>query len=184
VRAIILFLIATVAHAAAPYRLQWRDLARVTVGRPVAIELPSGIKLKGTVEAIEADRMVLDITRTSDRHAYPKGRATVPRAEVRHFVLTQKRTVIWRPVGAAIGGAAGTLIAVPLATYARNEGQDAGAWWAAAAVAIPAGLGYLAGRSADRHEIEVILEEPTGPVSQPTGAPAGEAGVSPARPRP
>lgn len=162
-RIVLLLAILGVAAAAPPqsaegaYRLQWRDLDRVTRGRWISLVLPSDIKLQGEVVAVEADELVLDVHKTSDKRAYPKGRAIVPRPEVTHCRVWQKRGVAWRIAGTAIGGGAGAALAVPLALYMHNEGGE-GVAAAAALVAVPAGVGYLLGWAADRKTMDIVVE--------------------------
>lgn len=160
-RSALLFAILAVAAAAAPeqgaYRLQWRDLERVTRGHWISLVLPSGIKLQGDVVAVESDELVLDVHKTSDKHAYPKGRAIVPRPEVTRCRVWQKRGVAWRIAGTAIAGGAGAAVAVPFALYMHNEGAE-GVPAAVAMVAVPAGLGYLAGWAADRKVMDIVVE--------------------------
>ena len=139
------------------YRLQWRDLDRVTRGHWISLALPSGIKLQGDVVAVETDELVLDVHKTSDKRAYPKGRAIVPRPEVTRCRVWQKRGVAWRIAGTAIGGGAGAALAVPLALYMHNEGGE-GVVAAAALVAVPAGVGYLLGWSADHRVMDIVVE--------------------------
>ena len=65
------------------FRLEWRDLDRMIRGRNIDITLPAGIKLKGRVTSVEDDALMLDVGKTSNKRAYPKGRAVVPRPEVK-----------------------------------------------------------------------------------------------------
>jgi hypothetical protein len=158
--ALLLFAAAAAAETPPPdraYRLQWRDLDRVARTRTIDLTLPSGIRLRGVVVSVEAEELVMDVARTSNRRAYPKGRATVPRPEVQRFRLIEKKGHTWRAVGAAIGGTIGTAIAIPMAMYLHNEGGSA-AGAATLAVAIPAGLGYLVGWSSDRKVMDIVVE--------------------------
>ncbi len=140
------------------YRLQWRDLDSMIRGHRIALTLPSGIKLQGDVTSVQSDELVLDVRKTSNKHAYPKGRAVVPRPEVAALRLFRKnKGHTWRIVGTAIGAGAGIAIAAPFSAYAHNEGMDAGGI-IALMVAAPAGLGYLAGWAADRGEsVEIVI---------------------------
>jgi len=86
------------------YRLQWRDLERMTRGRRISLTLPSGVRLEGQVAAVAADELALDVLKTSDKRAYPKGRAIVLRPEVQRFRIFETRRT-WRILGTVIGGA-------------------------------------------------------------------------------
>jgi hypothetical protein len=137
-------------------RLQWRDLGRATQGHRIALKLPSGIKLEGDPIAFEDDELVLDVRKTSDKRAYPKGRSIVPRPEVQRLRIIKTRRT-GRAAGAAIGGGAGALLAVPLVEYLHNEGGNAGLA-GLLAVAIPAGLGYVMGWATDVKQVQVEVE--------------------------
>ncbi len=149
--------------AAAPgnvYRLQWRDLGRLAQGWQISFTLPSGIRLKGDFVSADADELVLDIRKTSDKRAYPKGRATVPRQEITSCSILQKKGLAWRAAGTAIGGAVGTVVAIPVVAFSTSS-EARTALAVGAAVGIPAGLGYLLGWSADRRVLQVeIVPQP------------------------
>lgn len=163
-RSFALFLIAGAA-AAAPsekpteqvYRLEWRDLDRIIRGSRISLVLPSGIRLEGDVVTVESDELILNVRKTSDKHAYPKGHATVPRPEVTRFRVVQKRGYTWRAVGTAIGAGGGLVVAIPVGSYLHNEGGSA-ALSSVLLVGVPAGLGYLVGSSADSNVMEIAVE--------------------------
>jgi len=142
------------------FHLQWRDLANALRGRQVSLVLPSGIKLKGEAVAVNSDELTLDITGTSDKRAYPKGRAVVPRPEVKRLVVSRKKH-LWRGVGTAIGAGVGVAVTVPIVAY--SEGQDIGVA-CALAVAVPAGLGYLLGWAADSNRLEIVIDPDPAPL--------------------
>jgi hypothetical protein len=155
------------------YRLQWRDLDGMIRGRRIALTLPSGARLQGDVISVQSGELLLDVRKTSNRHTYPKGRTVVPRPEITSLRLWSKKSGYrWRALGTAIGAGVGAAIACPVAAYTRNEGADAGGI-IALIVAVPTGLGYLAGWSADRGESVEILVVADGKPTQagPEGAP-------------
>ena len=142
------------------YRLEWQELIRVTRGRRVELTLPSGIRLRGAVIAVEPDELVLDVRKTSDKHAFPKGRNAFPRADVTRLRVRQNARYTWRGVGLGIGAACGTLAGIGVAAVTGNAGA------VALSVAIPAGLGYLLGWAGDYpKEFDVIVEP--GPKAAP-----------------
>lgn len=146
-----------VESAAAPkeIRARWSELAGIAVGKSIAVVLPGGAHLRGRVIDVENDKLVLDVTRTSDPATFPKGRGVLPRASVRSFTMTQSRTR-WKIIGTAIGLGAGLAIAAPVNAYAHNEGNGApGA--IAAIIAVPTALGFLGGWSADRKTVTVTV---------------------------
>jgi hypothetical protein len=163
-RSFALFVIAGAA-AAAPsekatvqaYRLEWRDLDRVIRGSRISLVLPSGIRLEGDVVAVESDELILNVHKTSNKHAYPKGYATVPRPEVTRCRVVQKRGYTWKAVGTVLGASGGLAVAIPVGSYLHNEGGSA-ALSSVLLVGVPAALGYLAGWSADRSVMEIAVE--------------------------
>ncbi len=139
------------------YRLQWGDLGRIVTNRRVSLTLPSGIRLQGDVTSVEPDSLVLFVTKTSDKRAYPKGRGLVPRPEVTTLRVSKTTGYTWRVAGTAIGGGLGALLGVGLAQYASSRGGHAVAA-GVAGVVIPTALGYLGGWSADRKTFLVSVE--------------------------
>jgi hypothetical protein len=138
------------------FHLQWRDLERATRGYRIGLLLPSGIRLQGDVVAFEADELVLDVRKTSDKRAYPKGRSIVPRAEVTRLQIIKTRTT-WRKVGTVIGGSIGAGLAVPMVVLAQEGGSNA-ALTGILSVAVPAGAGYLLGWAADVDVVEIVVD--------------------------
>lgn len=139
------------------YRLQWADLGRIINNCRVSLTLPSGIRLQGDVASVESDALVLFVTKTSDKHAYPKGRGIVPRPEVTSLRVSKTNGYGWRVAGTAIGAGTGALLGVGLAEYASSRGGHAVAA-GVAGIAIPTVFGYLAGWSADRKTFLVTIE--------------------------
>ncbi len=138
------------------FHLQWRDLDRATRGHRIGLALPSEIRLEGDVVAFEQDELVLDVRKTSNRRAYPKGRAIIPRAEVTRLRVIKTRHG-WRMAGTAIGGGVGGAIAVPMAALAGDTGYNA-ALVGCLTVAVPAGVGYLLGWATDVNVVEIVVE--------------------------
>jgi hypothetical protein len=145
--------------AAAPKELRttWRELAGIAAGKKISIVLPEGAHLRGNVLAVESDKLILDVTKTSDNGAFPKGRISLPRASLRSFTMTQSRT-FWKVIGTAIGLGGGLAIAAPVNTYAHNEG-DGAPLAVATIIAVPTALGFLAGWSADRKKVTVTITD-------------------------
>ncbi len=138
------------------FHLEWRDLDQATRGYLIALELPSGIRLKGEVVAFDDDDLVIDVQKTSNKRAYPKGRAIVPRPEVTRLRVI-KTGGTWRKAGTAIGGGIGAAIAIPTVSSAENLSMNK-PLVGILAVAIPAGIGYLLGWAADVKEVDIVVE--------------------------
>ena len=151
------------------FRLEWRDLDRMVHGRNIDITLPSGIRLKGRVTSVDVDALMLDVSKTSNKRAYPKGRAVVPRAEVTQFRLARKDGHTWSAVGAGIGGSIGTGVAIGAVQVIEGDGLKAMA--AALLVGLPSAIGYGLGWGTD-HESVNILVVPDGTGTVPARPPA------------
>ena len=137
------------------FRLEWRDLDRMARGRNIDLTLPSGIHLKGRVTSVEVDALMLDVRKTSNKRAYPKGRAVVPRPEVTQFTLARKEGHTWSAVGSSVGGSIGAGVAAGAVQLVKGDGWKATA--AALAIGIPAAIGFGLGWSADHEYVNVIV---------------------------
>ncbi len=155
-------LVAATAAAAPPQadtarmlHLQWRDLDGLTRNRRFSVVLSSGANVSGQVLSVQPDAIVLEGR---------KGHIQVPREQVKRLRL-YKAHGYRRWMGLGIGAGAGTAIAWPVATYMSNEGNRA-LIIPLAIVAVPAGLGYLAGWGADRGSKEYMVD-PDPPAAPP-----------------
>jgi len=137
------------------FRLEWRDLDRMIQGKNIDITLPSGIHLKGRVASVDAEGLALDVRKTSNKRAYPKGRAIVPRPEVKQFRLARKEGHRWSAIGGGIGFGIGSLVAAGVARFEYTNAQKIGV--TALAVGIPTALGYGFGWSADHEAVDIIV---------------------------
>jgi hypothetical protein len=138
------------------FHLQWQDLDRLAHGHRADLVLPNGTVLGGKVLAVESDALVLDLKTTSDKHAWPKGRASIPRAQVSHVRITKVKST-WRGVGTAIGLTIGTMVAIPLILY--NDSSEARlALSTGLAFGLPAAAGYGLGWGADHRRTEIDVE--------------------------
>lgn len=119
------------------FSLHWEELAPLVVGNRVDSVLTDGTRVKGKVLAVRPDALVLD----SKAHE-------VPRASISVLRVT-KTSATWRAVGTSVGTGLGMLIAIPYGAITRDFGGSV------AIAAGGAGLGYLAGHSAD-HQVRII----------------------------
>ena len=76
--AVLLLSLAPAADAVSPRRLTWDGLSQL-VGKHVSIPLYDGGAVSGKVREIQADALVIDVSRSSNPVAYPKGPMRVPR---------------------------------------------------------------------------------------------------------
>jgi hypothetical protein len=126
-----------------PKTVSWRDLGALTTGKKIALVLPDGRHVKGRVKEVRDDKLLLNKD------------VEIPRASVRAFTMTAEHTR-WKVIGTVIGLGVGLAVAAPVNAYAHNEGDGApGA--VAAIIAVPTAIGFLAGRSADRHTVTVTV---------------------------
>ncbi len=139
------------------FSLKWKDLAPLAVERKAIATLTDGAQLKGKVLAVESEGLRMQVTGTSRRAAWGKGETLVPRAAVTTLRVS-RTTKHWRAIGAAIGGGIGAPFAGAFHTYLNNEGASSPL--VALMVVAPAGVGYLAGWSADRKTVTIhVIEE-------------------------
>jgi hypothetical protein len=141
------------------FRLQWQDLDRLAHGHRADLVLPNGAVLGGKVLAVESDALVLDLKKTSDKKAWPKGCASIPRAQVSHLRITKVKST-WRTTGAAIGLAVGAIATISLVLF--NQSSEARLALAAApTLIVPAAAGYGLGWGADHKKTEIDIEPGT-----------------------
>jgi hypothetical protein len=136
-------------------RLRWPDLDRVVTGHHINITLPSDIYLEGDVLGMRDDGLLLEVKVTSDKRAYPRGRALVPRAEVKRFRLVRKRGHTWRIEGAALGGGIGFLGGAAAAMESTSMSSGAAI---ALGTGVGTGVGFLCGLAGDYDRADVIVQ--------------------------
>ena len=149
------------ADAAALMHVKWEGLT-VATGNTVSIAMPGGAVITGKATSVESDALVVDVQKTSDRAAYPKGVVRVPRATLHRFEMLTKGKVgraVGTPVGFFVGFAGG------LGAWMGIQGglwgnKNQGAAIAALSGIVVAGTvgGYLLGNSVDKHwtAIEIL----------------------------
>jgi hypothetical protein len=149
------------ADAAALMHVKWEGLA-VVVGHTVSIAMPGGAVITGKATGVESDALVVDVQKTSDRTAYPKGVVRVPRATLHRFEMQTKGKVgriVGTPVGFVVGGGAGlgAWVGIQGGLWGNNNPTGAAAAWIGIAAAGTVG-GYLLGNSVDKHwtAIEIL----------------------------
>ena len=142
-------------------QVKWEDLSIVT-GQTVRISLPGGI-VTGKAGTVEADALVVDVQKTSDQNAYPKGTLRVPREKLHRLEMQGKH---YRVRGSIIAGAVAVPVGV-LIGYGRvgcgvmSEcfgHSTAGGVGAVGISAAGIAGGYIAGNALDKHwtAIEIV----------------------------
>jgi len=102
--------------------VKWEDLPMVT-GRTVRISLP-GCDVTGKAGMVESDALWIDVRKTSNRNACPKGRLRVPREKL-HSLEMQTKGKFFRVGASALAG----MLVVPLGYAAGTYGVDRCDFW-------------------------------------------------------
>jgi hypothetical protein len=149
------------ADAATLMHVKWESLAVVT-SNTVSIAMPGGAVITGKATSVESDALVVDVKKTSDRTAYPKGVVRVPRATLHRFEMQTKGKVgriVGTPLGFVVGAVAGGFAAVVIGggLFSNDHPDWAVTGFAGIAAAGTVG-GYFIGNSVDRHwtAIEIL----------------------------
>ena len=132
-------------------QITWDGMSAV-VGQHLRMVMPDGARIEGKAIGVEVDALVVEIGKTTNKTAYPKGRFLVPRATLRAIDVVQRSTVHWRLVGVAIGGGIGYLAA----RGARNFSGAAAVGLGALGGGVPI-VGYLLGNAADRRATTYVI---------------------------
>ncbi len=150
----LLLAVPLLADAAAPMHVKWEGLT-VVVGHTVSIAMPGGAVIAGKATSVESDALVVDVKKTSDRTAYPKGVVRVPRATLHRFEMQTKGKVgriVGTPLGLIVGGVVGGVAALVIEGGLFNDDNPAGAATALIGItALGTVGGYLLGNAADKH---------------------------------
>ena len=81
--------IAPSAGADPPQRLTWEQLPQL-VGKHVSIPLYNGGAVAGKILEVQGDALLIDVSKSTDSVAYPKGPLRVPRATLHVLELHAK----------------------------------------------------------------------------------------------
>lgn len=140
------------------FRLQWGDLAPLVAGNKISTVLTTGDRVEGKAVTVKPHALLLVITKSSDRSAYPKGEGMLPRTLLTELRVTKTTGYTWKIVGTVIGAGIGIAIGAPVLAIAGSEAAGIGA----ALLAGCPGLGFLAGWATDR-KVTVITIVPDSP---------------------
>src|ERR1700719_759682 len=92
-----------VMAAPKPLEVKWSELGSLLQGRNIRLTLPGGVTVGGEVIIVREDTLVLNVHKTSDSRAYPKGNATLPRESVTVVSMTETHGRWGRKMGSGIG---------------------------------------------------------------------------------
>jgi hypothetical protein len=122
----------------------------------VTLVLPTGSVIGGEAVAIRGDALVIDIRKTFDGTAYPKGQASIPRALVSFLQVIEVNGSMGRHVG-TVAGLLGGLMLAGTVVY----GGKLGAWAGVATyITIPictSAAGHQIGRKADERVTRIKI---------------------------
>jgi hypothetical protein len=135
--------------APAPLELKWNELNAAIYGRVVELTLPGAFTVKGEVAAVREDGLVLEVKKTSDAKAFPKGNAVIPRSSVTLLKLEKRRGTNWRMMGTTLGVLSGVILGGYIAGKTATSPGAGIAVFLASASAISV-AGHLAGSAADK----------------------------------
>jgi hypothetical protein len=156
--AMLLLWIGPAAGAVTPQRLTWEELPQL-VGKHVSIALYDGGAVGGTVREVQADALLIQVSRSTNPVAYPKGPMRVPRAKL-HVLDLHGKGSKYRAIGTVIGFAAGAAGAVAASGGLDLSRDDRGAASGVAALAVLAGAtaaGYVTGNARDRRTTTIRI---------------------------
>ena len=98
------------AAAANEVQLKWTELGAVAIGHDVRLALPGGAVLRGEIQAIRDDSLVMVVSKTPDKKAFPKGQNSIPRTSVTLVEIMKVRGIAGRVVGTTAGLLGGMVI--------------------------------------------------------------------------
>lgn len=146
------------AHAQGDFRtLRWADLSSVVENQKVKVVLRDRTSVEGKVENVLSDALSMVVLKSSDKRAYPRGQASIPRKEITELRIRKIKGPA-RLIGAAGLGAAGSLISLRVALDDSRPSNDTNRMlgWIVATAACIVG-GFFLGRLADTHETLITV---------------------------
>jgi len=147
---------ASMRAEARPLELKWNELASSILSHSVELTLTGGTRVTGEVAAIRDDAMVLDVKKTSDAKAFPKGNASIPRGSIQ--LVRLKKSGVWgKTLGTTLGVLTGLTVGGVVVDRANLKGTGPNvSVFLITAGAISVG-GYLLGREADKRETSIRI---------------------------
>jgi hypothetical protein len=159
--AAILSVFSLLAQGAEIEHVKWDNLSTV-VGKTVMVAMPAGSVITGEATGVESDALVVNVTKTTDRTAFPKGELRVPRATLRVFQVRTKGKicrVLLTVAGAVVGMYGGASVAIGIGSGGAFGKTSTGAVAAFIGIGFAGTVaGYEAGDAADRRwtAIEIV----------------------------
>ena len=158
--ALLLLVLAPAAGAVTPQRLTWDELPQL-VGKRVSIPLYDGGAVAGKVREVQADALVIEVSKSTSPQVYPRGLMRVPRAKL-HVLDLHGKGRKYRVIGTALGFAAGAAggACVVLGTQGGAFGDEGSGAAGAGMIGVMAGVtaaGYAVGNAADRRTTTIQI---------------------------
>src|SRR5579863_626232 len=113
----------------------WAGLS-VVVGQRVRVLMPDGARIEGKATGLEVDALAIEVEKSSNRKAYPRGRFLASRATLRAVDVVQPSTKGWRILCTALGGAIG-YVAIRAAANEAKSSNIGAAGFGALGVGLP-----------------------------------------------
>jgi hypothetical protein len=120
--------------------------------------LYDGGAVAGKVREVQADALVIEVSKSTSPEVYPKGLMRVPRAKL-HVLDLHGKGRRYRVIGTALGFAAGAAGGACVALGAQG-GDDGGGAAGAGMIGVMAGVtaaGYAVGNAADRRTTTIQI---------------------------
>jgi hypothetical protein len=161
----ILSILPLLAEGADVMHVKWEDLPMVQ-GTTVRIFLPGGF-ITGKADSVEADALVVNVKKTSDPNAYPKGMLRAPREKLHRLEMqTKGKTgrIVLTSLGIVLGFAGGVAVAVGLEDCpyifapCRNKHAVAANFAVIGLTAAGIAGGYFAGNVLDNRWTAIEIE--------------------------
>jgi len=136
-------------------KVTWDGLSEI-VGKNVRVVMPDGSRIEGRATELQADALVVNIRKTTNKAAFPKGKFLVARATLRALDVS-RNTIYWRTTGVVVGTVAGIgLFAALFETHGLSTSGPAAVGYLAVGAVIPV-VGYFVGNAADHHTITYVI---------------------------
>lgn len=126
-------------------RLHWNELAPVVTGKRVWLHLIGGDRVAGTAREVEPAGLKVEVAKTSDRKAYPKGLVSIPRSSVTSIQVNKPAGHKGIIIGGAVGGGIAAAAGGTIAAIQRNEGGINANAILTTAIVAPIAIGLLVG---------------------------------------
>jgi hypothetical protein len=136
------------AGAAGQLEVRWNELSPLVVGHVVKIELPDGTAVSGEVAAVREDGLSMEIRKSSNSSAHPKGMASIPRASITTVEVRETHGAGGRVLGTVVGLVVGAVAGGEIVAHGTKT-EAAGVPTFLAVTVAGTVAGYLVGRSVD-----------------------------------